>query len=404
MRILVLHDELYPNTSANARIVYRIIDELLKHKDVDITILGCAQTEEQRALFYRGAKVIHKPWKIATRYLNLVRYLGKLKWLRYILMPRSIVYGVRYQHWEPRDIEMYRWIYRNRREFDIILACGMPFYTINIASKLSKFIPVVNYYMEPYWNNDSKEKQIARLWDESASRIITTGLISNLYAKNADDSIMKKIVQVEFPNMIEREQTITKSPLNEHDITLAFVGKFYPKVRDPQFLFDIMDKIHNNGINLSIAGGFNGSFPKIFVEKYFRNMISYIKYLGMLPPHQADQLLMQSDILVHIGNTRPDMLPSKILDYISTGKPIINLYQHDQCPTLTILEKYPLKINIRVGSTLTADLLQQIKDFCFNNRGIQIPFSEIESFYTQYTPKVVGDIFYETLYSVTNKK
>ena len=124
----------------------------------------------------------------------------------------------------------------------------------------------------------------------------------------------------------------------------------------------------------------------------------------MLPPHQADQLLMQSDILVHIGNTRPDMLPSKILDYISTGKPIINLYQHDQCPTLTILEKYPLKINIRVGSTLTADLLHQIKDFCFNNRGIQIPFSEIESFYTQYTPKVVGDIFYETLYSVTNKK
>ena len=86
------------------------------------------------------------------------------------------------------------------------------------------------------------------------------------------------------------------------------------------------------------------------------------------------------------------------------GKPIINLYQHDHCPTLEILADYPLKINIRVGTPLTLELIQSIVDFCRENCDKQLPFSRIEQLYRKYTPKVVGEIFYQTLCEANNNK
>lgn len=410
MRLLVIHDELYPNTSANARIVYRIIDELLKHYDVEVTIMGCAQTEEQYAPLYHECKIVHTPWKKTCRYFRFLDKLGRLKCLRYILMPRSIVYRVLHPRWTPRDVEMMRWIYHHRRQFDVILACAMPFYSVDIATQISRYIPVVNYYMEPYWGNlpsfYSNEHIISRLWDGSALRVIVPEHIKKIYMEYADKDIIDKLVVAEFPNVVKHdEHKIDDILFSAEKINLAFVGKFYPEVREPQYLFDIMQLIHTKGIGLTIAGGFNGTFSKSYVEKYFSNNISYIKYVGMLPPHEADDLLMNSNVLLHIGNTKPELLPSKILNYISTGKSIINLYQHEHCPTLEILANYPLKINIRVGTPLTPELIQSIVDFCCENCDKQLPFIEIEKLYKKYTPKVVGHIFYRTLKDViTGKK
>ena len=125
--------------------------------------------------------------------------------------------------------------------------------------------------------------------------------------------------------------------------------------------------------------------------------------MGMLPPDKADSMLVQADVLVHMGNTTPEMLPSKILDYINTGKPIINLYQHDHCPTLSILDAYPLKLNIRVDSPVTDELLNNIVSFCKENYRKRISYDEIKSLYMKYTPKVVGEIFYNTLLEVSKK-
>lgn len=407
MRLLVIHDELYPNTSANARIVYRIIDELLKHNDVDITILGCAQTKDQFLTHYHKCPIIHEPWQKTCRYFRFLDRLGRFKLLRYILMPRSIVYRILHPRWTPRDVEMMRWIYHHRRQFDVVLACAMPFYSIDIAAQIAKYIPVVNYYMEPYWNHlpsiYSNLHMISRLWDGSASRVIVPEHIKQIYMKHADKDIVDKLVTAEFPNVQKNdEHEIDNIFFSSDKINLAFVGNFYPEIRNPQYLFNIMEHIHSSGISLHIAGGFNGSFSKSFLEKYFTNKMPYISFMGMLPPDQASSMLMQADILVHIGNTTPEMLPSKILDYISTGKPIINLYQHDKCPTLSILNDYPLKLNIKVDESLTEGLLHKIISFCGDNKGAKVSFTEIERLYKKYTSKYVGDVFYQILFEVLN--
>ena len=46
------------------------------------------------------------------------------------------------------------------------------------------------------------------------------------------------------------------------------------------------------------------------------------------------------------GNKVDNQVPSKIFDYISLGKPIINVYTSEKDPALEYLKQYPLALNI----------------------------------------------------------
>lgn len=397
MRILLLHDELYPNTSANARIVYRLVDALIRYDDVHITILGCARTPEQSQSTYKTCPIIHTPWNNTCRYLKLVNSLGKFKFLRYLLWPKSILYRIWHKRFsEPRDTEIYLWLNQHKSEFDILLACSAPTYTIAIASRFGKRMPIVYYYMEPLLQ--MKEQRAS--WDSKASKII----LPKIYANSTLGESKRKNVIAEFCNIVERATNANTQFTKTHNINFAFMGKFYPEVRHPQYVFDIMERLQNLGdYGLHIAGGFNGSFPQQFIDKYFKNTLPWLHYYGFVNPDVADSYLQQADVLVHIANKTNTQMPSKILDYIAMGKPILNFYYIDDCPTLDVLTKYPMVLNIKMDQPITEALLGTIDNFCKEYKGKQIPFSEIEPLYKEYTPKYVGKIFYDTLHSAIDE-
>lgn len=397
MRILLLHDEIYPNTSANARIVYRIVDELLTHNDVEVTIVGRAQTQEQFAPNYKSAKVVHGPWLNAIKYLQLVHKLGQWKVLRYILFPHSIAYRLFHKQLrEPYQVEFLLWTYKHRHEFDVVLACSMPEYTVAIAAMMSKYIPVVYYYMEPLLSMVEQRKE----WDAKASKII----LPSIYASTTLGENNRKNVLAEFCNIVERPMVATAQLATTYDFNLAFVGKFYPTVRHPQYVFDIIEQLQSRGkYGLHVAGGFNGLFPEPFIDKYFTNTLPWLHYYGFVQPDVADSYLLQSDVLVHIANKTSSQMPSKILDYIATGKPILNFYYNDDCPTLPVLKQYSMALNVKMEEPITDELINQIVDFCTKYKGRTIPFSQIEQQYEQYTPKYVGNIFYKTLQTAINE-
>ncbi|MCQ2312266.1 MAG: glycosyltransferase [Paludibacteraceae bacterium] len=397
MRILLLHDELYPNTSANARIVYRLVDALIQYDDVHISILGCAQTKEQQQSTYKTCHIIHTPWNNTCRYLKLVSGLGKFKFLRYLLWPKSILYRIWHKRFsEPRDTEIYLWLNRHKSEFDVILCCSMPYYPMSIASCFGLSIPLVYYYMEPLINMLEQRAE----WDTKATKII----LPKIYASSTLRENKCKNVIAEFCNIVERATNVNTPMAETHDINLAFVGKFYPDARHPQYMFDIIEQLQNYGdYGLHIAGGFNGSFPQQFIDKYFKNTLPWLHYYGFVQPDVADSYLLQSDVLVHIANKTSSQMPSKILDYIATGKPILNFYYNDDCPTLPVLKPYPMALNVKMDAPITDELINQIVDFCTKHKGTTIPFSQIEQQYEQYTPKYVGKIFYDTLYAAINE-
>ena len=409
-RVLYIVDEAYPTTSANGRIVYRIIDELIKHPDISVTILARAKTEEQlQQTEYHGCRIIHTPNIYATAAEQLNLRLGKRKWLRYILNPRTIYYRLSGES-NYYMAEAKLWIKRHLNVFDVIVANSMPFYPLEIASKFGDVKPVVLYKMEPvahyvHHGDFEQGKQTEEAWDNSASAIIMEGLIHKFYRQYASKENLSKTTIAGFPCIIKREQREVEHRLPKNKINLVYVGKFYYQKRDPRYLFALMDRLHEKGIQLTIAGGYYYSgLPTEVISKYFTNRIPYITYLGELPADQADALLNEADVLVHLGNSISDQMPSKILDYISSGKPILNIYGIDDCPTLPYLEHYPLAMNIKDGTEITDDLIARITQFISQSKGKQILFEQIETIYKECTPEYVGQQFYEVIRSLVNNK
>ena len=88
----------------------------------------------------------------------------------------------------------------------------------------------------------------------------------------------------------------------------------------------------------------------------------------------------RTDVLINIGNSVLNQMPSKIFEYINCGKPIINIYKSPECPTLKYLTKYPLALNIPEENIKTdlAQKAEEVKTFIKANKTNRVSAEEIQ--------------------------
>jgi len=91
----------------------------------------------------------------------------------------------------------------------------------------------------------------------------------------------------------------------------------------------------------------------------------------------------QADILINVGNAIPEFKPSKIFEYISTGKPIVNIYYPGSKDE--VLNKYPLILQIARQKEMTTSLLNDFQDFCTRNKCQRIPTNVIKDIFDKHS-------------------
>ena len=416
-KILILQDGLFNSPDANAKLVWRLSEHLVG-LGYDVTMLSKANDKEH-VVEYHGVHLIHEPVDIAIRERKLTERLGKWKWLRYLISWRAIDYRLNKENIDPFVIEMRRWLGKHVNEYDALMACCSPYYPILLASEVADRIPVIYYKIDPMGSWGDKTRRDTELstvenevkWDNVAMKIMMPDVVYKDYMRLETKVNGEKVTIVQFPNV--RKLTIGDLQLkiedwrlkNENQVNLLFVGKFYADIRHPQYLFDLMEKLAGTGIVLHIVGPINYmGFDKEYIEKYFTNKKENIRFHGAVPPPEADALLTQADVLVHVGNSVDTAMPSKILDYISSGKPILNICKIRTCPTIPLMERYPLGLTLFEPSTVSSQLsvvsdeiVKQVKDFCMKNKGKQVPYEQIEKLYPECTIEYVGKQFDEAI-------
>ena len=73
-------------------------------------------------------------------------------------------------------------------------------------------------------------------------------------------------------------------------------------------------------------------------------------------------------------------MPSKTLEYINTGKPMVNFYKFADCPTLYYTKRYPLALNLP-EEDLKADLPEkaaEVRIFIKTNQANRVPAEDIQ--------------------------
>ncbi len=408
-KILILQEDLFAVPDANAKLVFRIGIQLLKI-GYNVSVLGIAHNEKEQEDEYKGIHLIHEPDNMTKEMRRLKERLGRFHWLRYILRPRSIWYRINNKNYTPFYLETRSWLRKHVHEYDALIACCSPYYPLSLAAEVADRVPVIYYKIDPVgsWGEKSNgdvalstvENEIK--WDSVASRIIMPDVVYRDYMRLPTKVNGHKTTVAQFPNVrpiVPQQQRSKIVESYEKDkINLLFVGKFYADIRHPQYLFDLMEQLRDTQIALHIVGPLNYmGFDKAYIDRYFTNKIPNIHFHGAVPPAEADDILLYADGLVHLGNSVDTAMPSKILDYISSGKPILNICKIHTCPTLPLMARYPIGMTIFEDEGINELVSERVKDFCIKNRGKQVPYNEIKKLYPECTIEYVGNQFDETI-------
>ena len=120
--------------------------------------------------------------------------------------------------------------------------------------------------------------------------------------------------------------------------SLVYAGTLYRDLRNPTFVCKLLNMVSADiSIHVTFMGG--GDCDDI-MQYYSDKSAGKIEYLGMQPYSIAIDSINQADILISIGNKKSPMAPSKIYEYMSTGKPIIHVYSWKNDPCIEPLSKY----------------------------------------------------------------
>ena len=103
---------------------------------------------------------------------------------------------------------------------------------------------------------------------------------------------------------------------------------------------------------------------------------------GLVPHAKYIELLSQADVLVNLSNKAHLQAPHKLLELISTGKPIINFYYYKDSG-YDIISKYPLGINIS-NDWSEEEMVKSIEEFVDENCHKRVSYEEIKNLYAEH--------------------
>ena len=102
----------------------------------------------------------------------------------------------------------------------------------------------------------------------------------------------------------------------------------------------------------------------------------------------AVQAMFEADILVNIGNSTSYQLPSKIIEYMATGKPILNLTTIKNDTSSKKLHNYPLHFNWEVHFP---NDLNSLCSFIQNSIGTTMPLENVLAYVRESTLSSIAD-------------
>lgn len=150
-------------------------------------------------------------------------------------------------------------------------------------------------------------------------------------------------------------------------------------------------------IAVSIIGGLV-DISKDYIDQWVKKLSGKLIYHGRVSQQEALDVIKKADVLLNIGNTTTNQCPSKLIDYIATGKPIVNIAKIEECTSVKCLEKYPLKFLINEKETVTDEMITNLNKFLKDMKEVNpISYEKIEKIYNDFTMDAMIDKFVNVL-------
>lgn len=194
--------------------------------------------------------------------------------------------------------------------------------------------------------------------------------------------LAERVVAIEHPMLRDRTHI---GPVANQPPRLVYAGGLDRYNRNPA---GVLAALHTARLHAEFSADF---YTYGNCEQQLRDarFTSWLNIQGRVSPDEADDALAYADVIVTIGNRNSDLMPSKLFDCMSTGRPILHFSQNNDDPYLPYLQKYPLSltVSLRCGAVHNGNkIAHQLQQWA----GCRLDWSTVRSAFPTALPTHVA--------------
>ena len=394
-RILIVTHQFIPHQSPRTTRWKLLYDELIE-SGYDVTVItGTLQLSEDPNIKYIGNKK-------ASGIVKNLRIQSNIKqdssYKNYLYKLLKKIYRFFYKFFAWPDYTMF-WIFsiwKNRKkidiDYDLIISVSLPFsshvaaYIINIDKNKKWIMDIGDPFSlktNAFENNRYLYKSLNYYFEnkfyKKAHQVVFT------HQESADEhklffNMPENKVTIGSPISTFSQELFQKSVSFNYEtkpITIGYFGVLTKGVRSPSQVLKFFQQTD------FVLHWYTNSDSKEMIKQ---NKIDFNrnKLFDMVTRNEAlEKMVTSLHCLLSIGNLNPAQLPSKTIEYISTGKPVLHFVEIKDDPVLEIAKEFSNLIVIDKNSNIT-EVEQQL-----NNVFINIEKFDINKFNENYSTRAV---------------
>ncbi len=413
MRVLFVCDYYYNNPTSIGIIVDKIVKEF-KKRDIDVYVLSYAPINKRdilkadKSLYFINAKLGDRLRKIGEQNTDriwgkfalvsgtsLIR-LGQLVFWPWARMT-SISVPLKYYN---KIKEIYR-----EKNIDMIISSHSPFDGMLGSywfKKKNRDIRWVCYILDSL-TNKGKTKFISSktndkkgwFWEQKfyklADKIINIQCNEIHNKQKRYNAFRDKMYIADIPLMEEsiiKESIKKKVPTSQNSVSAVYAGRLLSHLSSPKYLCEVFTKLSTrNDIKLEF---YSSGDCQSLVDGYNKRTNGKIVYKGIISHEKLLEIYEKTDILVSIGSRRPDMLPSKIFEYMSTGKKIIHVTKGDGDICVEHFNKYPQALILDEREPISESVKKVISFIKQEDKNVSV--ESLKTIFKINTPEYTADL------------
>ena len=408
MKLLIVLGSINPNEDANSNIVSLLCKEFIDAGH-EVDVLGMAFKKCKKKEVIDGVtynRIILCDDDILnhqTEEFSLID--NKREKMQFLFLHPHWVIDRLWKHLRARFIDYKEYLYKKHicaltqsKKYDRIIVVTAPFYITRAVLKMKISAPLIWYQLDPNQSNitsiyKNKEKALKEEieWYKQIEYAVIPKLVYEENLNNPLQVFKNKMIPANFPNVRQISIVPVEDDISfdKNYINLVFAGTFYPDIRNPEMMFNIISQLKDKRIKFHIVGGGCEDIIKKWISK-----CDHIIWHGYKSVEIATNAIKNADILVNLENTASNMLPSKINDYISTGHPIINFHPFEKSACSEYMIQYPACYDCYLNPDQHVDI-SKLEDFCIGYSGKTFDFDEIRMFFLESTPEHIAKLLLE---------
>lgn len=284
-------------------------------------------------------------------------------------------------------------IARSRRTGRWVADMGDPF-SLAIES------PANNFYLYGALNRRAERA----LFQKATAVTLTNATIRKRYGELYPESAERIFVIPPLLPALEKLSITRNAPVANATaaLRLVYVGSLYKSLRRPDFLLALFSALSGTARSRLLELHFLGNIEECndAFAPYAELIGSSIRLHGLVAQEQALAAVRDASLVVNLGNANPCQLPSKLVEYMALGKPILNIIQTSEDPSQDMLQGYRSVLTILAsGITPTLEQVQDAARFIDQavcscdgcNDGIRLEQFGLNAIANQYASLLFGE-------------